>query len=108
MKKLVNEKSEIYSDFSLMCLMTSGIKLENERKLSSYSIKSGDLVTQAKGDISEIPGMIISYERDIISFDDSKEARAKMPCGHVISTESMTSFLRSLVDAKKYVIRCPA
>ena len=31
-----------------------------------------------------------------------------MPCGHVISTETMTLFLQSLIDAKKYVIRCPA
>lgn len=44
----------------------------------------------------------------MISLDDSKEARAKMPCGHVISKESMTTFLKSLVDAKRYVIRCPA
>jgi len=52
--------------------------------------------------------LIISYEPDFISFDESNEARAKMPCGHVISTDSMTRFLLSLIDANKYVIRCPA
>lgn len=31
-----------------------------------------------------------------------------MPCGHVISTEMMTGFLRSLIDKKMHVIRCPA
>lgn len=31
-----------------------------------------------------------------------------MVCGHVISTESMTLLLRSLIAAGKYVIRCPA
>ena len=31
-----------------------------------------------------------------------------MICGHVISTESMTQFLKSLVTARKYIIRCPS
>jgi hypothetical protein len=30
-----------------------------------------------------------------------------MPCGHVISVESMTLFLKSLISSAKYVIRCP-
>ena len=30
-----------------------------------------------------------------------------MKCGHVISRESMTIFLQSLLSAKKFVIRCP-
>lgn len=30
-----------------------------------------------------------------------------MPCGHVISTDSMTDFLRSLISERKYEIRCP-
>lgn len=88
--------------------MCAGVKLSDKKKLNIYSLKSGYVITQAKSDLSDIPGLIISYETDILSFDDSKEARAKMPCGHVISTESMTQFLKSLVDAKKYVIKCPA
>ena len=28
------------------------------------------------------------------------EANAQMPCGHVISMEGMTAFLRSLITAK--------
>lgn len=44
----------------------------------------------------------------MITFDDSKEARAKMICGHVISTESMTQFLRSLVSNRQYRIVCPS
>ena len=30
-----------------------------------------------------------------------------MPCGHVIGRDGMTAFLRSLVDKKIYIIRCP-
>lgn len=91
-----------------MCLMWAGVKLEDSKTLKSYKIKSGSLITQAKGDLSNVPGLILSYEPDFLSLDDSKEARAKMPCGHVISSESMTSFLRSLINAKKYKIECPA
>ena len=30
-----------------------------------------------------------------------------MPCGHVISPESMTKFLDSLIDNRRNIIRCP-
>jgi len=30
-----------------------------------------------------------------------------MPCGHVISIEGMTAFLRSLISSAKYAIKCP-
>ncbi len=43
----------------------------------------------------------------MITFDDSNEPRAKMPCGHVISTESMTQYLKDLVERKKFSIKCP-
>ena len=38
---------------------------------------------------------------------DPENPSAKMPCGHVISTTSMTMFLRSLVQNKNHIIRCP-
>lgn len=44
----------------------------------------------------------------MLSLEDTFEARAKMTCGHVISIESMTQFLRSLVEAKQYQIICPS
>lgn len=91
-----------------MCLSCAGVVLQNEKLLKDYKIKSGVTIFQSKSDLNEIPGLIISYEPDMLSLDDSKEARAKMVCGHVISTESMTMFLRSLVSNRKYQIRCPA
>jgi Ubiquitin family len=73
-----------------MCLTYAGVFLKNENKVKYYKFGLGATIFQSKSDLSEIPGLIISYEPDILSFDDSKEARAKMVCGHVISTESMT------------------
>ena len=43
----------------------------------------------------------------MITYDDSNEPRAKMPCGHVVSTESITEYLKSLIKDKKYRIICP-
>ena len=43
----------------------------------------------------------------MITLDDTNEPRARMPCGHIISTESMTEYLRSLIKDKKYRITCP-
>lgn len=45
---------------------------------------------------------------DMITWDDDKEnKRAKMPCGHAIGPESLTSYCRSLLDAGKYRFLCP-
>ena len=44
----------------------------------------------------------------MISLDDSKTPRARMPCGHVISTESMIGFLNMVLEKQQCVIRCPA
>ena len=106
LKKVIYSRKDIL-DQSSMCLMYAGVKLDDSFSLEKYSIKSGSTIVQSKQDLSEVPGLLISFEPDMLSFDDSNEARAKMPCGHVISTESMTLFLRSLVDAKKYIIKCP-
>ncbi|CDW88784.1 e3 ubiquitin-protein ligase-like protein [Stylonychia lemnae] len=107
LKKLIHSRKNLLGS-DQMCLMCAGVKLNDARKIKLCNLKQGYVVTQSKQDLSEIPGLIISYDPDILSFDDSHEARAKMPCGHVISTESMTQFLQSLIDAKKYVIKCPA
>lgn len=80
---------------------------DNTKTLSQYNITSGSTIEVSKQPLSKIPGLIVSYEMDMISFDDNHEARAKMICGHVISTESMTQFLRSLISEKRYFIKCP-
>eukprot|EP00347_Sterkiella_histriomuscorum_P004850 403358845 len=106
LKKLIKTRSNLL-DSTQMCLMYAGVNLRDNFKLVQHAIKSGSVIVQAKQDLSQIPGLIVSYEPDMLSFDDTLEARAKMPCGHVISKESMTQYLRSLVDAKRYTIKCP-
>ena len=44
-----------------MCLMCAGMKLDDKETIAFYKIKYGSTVTQAKMDLSDIPGMIISY-----------------------------------------------
>lgn len=89
-------------------LFKDSTKLKRFLGLRDQGIQSNDSITQTKNDLSDVPGLIISYEPDIIygNFTDSKE-RAIMPCGHVISRESMTDFLTNLLNDRKYVIECP-
>lgn len=90
------------------CVLShASVKLLNEKKVEEYKIEENDVIKVSKGDVSELEGIIISYEPDFISLDNSNEARAKMPCGHVISPESMTMLMRSLIESKKYSIICP-
>eukprot|EP00347_Sterkiella_histriomuscorum_P003622 403363581 len=100
-------KQQNLLDSSQMCLKYENITLRNDLTLAEHALKSGSLIIQTKQDLSLIPDLKISYEPDIISLDDSLEVRAKMPCGHVISTESMTNYLKSLVKKKKNIIKCP-
>ena len=89
LKRMIYLKNDILPK-NLMCLMWAGVKLRDSRSLSYYNIKTDQTIVQSKSDLSCVPGLITSYEPDIISFEDAHEARAKMICGHVISTESMT------------------
>lgn len=38
---------------------------------------------------------------------EDKSPKTKMSCGHVISTESMTQQVRSLIESRLTEIRCP-
>jgi len=64
------------------------------RKLTEYNLHNGSSITvcvRMNGgsceQLTPINGLIsVTYdEPDMITLDDSHEARAKMPCGHVIS-----------------------
>ena len=52
--------------------------------------------------------MTVSFEPDMISYDDSNEPRAQMPCGHVISSESMIDYIKNIIANKQYTIKCPS
>ena len=50
----------------------------------------------------------LTAEPDMITWDDDPEGkRAKMPCGHAISPESLTTYCRSLLTAGKFIFLCP-
>jgi hypothetical protein len=88
-------------------LKFAGISLNPSKTLDELNLKDGNILQQLKKDLNEVPGLIVSYEPDMITFDSTIEFRAKMPCGHVISRESMTDFLRSLIQQRKFMIECP-
>ena len=91
-----------------MALKFGGFPLPNNKTLSECGIENGNTLTQSKIDLDEIPGLVVSYEPDMITGEYSKEeARALMPCGHVISRESLTEYLKSLIQQRKVLIECP-
>lgn len=50
----------------------------------------------------------LTDEPDMITWDDDPEGkRAKMPCGHAISPDSLTAYCRSLLSAGKFQFNCP-
>lgn len=106
-KKKIYETHDILEADS-MSLSYAGIPMDDNQKLSAYKIKNGDTLVQSKEGLENATDIVVSYEPDAITFDDTVEARALMPCGHVISTETMTSFLKSLIEAKNYKILCPS
>jgi hypothetical protein len=70
-----------------MCLMFAGVVLKNEDKLTTLKLPDGAMMTQSKADLSEIKGLVVSYdEPDFIMGDIIEGGAAKMCCGHVIST----------------------
>jgi hypothetical protein len=92
-----------------MSLTSSGVDLENSKLLKEYKfLIDGALIVQSKESLAKIPGLIVSYEPDCMGLSDDGEACAKMKCGHVISTASMTLYIRYLIGERKWEIRCPA
>lgn len=50
----------------------------------------------------------LTDEPDMITLDDDPDGkRAKMPCGHAISPDSLTAYCRSLLSSGKYLFLCP-
>ena len=107
LKKAIYEKNQ-QLDSHQMNLYFAGIKMENSKKIEEYKINENDKIIQKKGNLISNQGFLISYEPDVFTEDDNPdEARAKMNCGHVISRDSMTQFLRSVIEARNYIIKCP-
>lgn len=84
-----------------------GCNVKTTLTLKQLGIKNGNVLQQVKKELNEIPGIVVSFEPDMITLESTQENRAKMPCGHVISRESMTDFLRNLIQQRIYLIECP-
>lgn len=84
-----------------MGLQFAGVTLLDSKALNFFNVPSGSLILQTKGNLREHGGLLLSFEPDMLYFNSEEGVpNAKMPCGHVISTESMTQFLRSLLTAR--------
>lgn len=47
-------------------------------------------------------------EPDMITWDESPDnPRAKMPCGHALTAESLIAYCRSILGAGKFIFYCP-
>ena len=100
------DKNESLSETNTS-LKFGGFLVSPLKTLKELGVKNGNILEQVKKDLSQIAGLVVSYEPDMISLDSTIESRAKMPCGHVISRESMTEFLRNLIRQRVYIIECP-
>ncbi len=90
-----------------MSITYEGTKISNSTKLSDIQIVVGTSLTiqQNKISVSEISNIIADVHGiDLIS---DEQGVAKMPCGHHIGRDTMTTMVRSLIDCNKYEIRCP-
>lgn len=94
-----------------------GEKEGKRQRLKDYGLQHGStvfLVLRLKGG-SDFPppkelddAVELSDAPDMITWDDDPEnKRAKMPCGHAITPESLTIYCRSLLDAGRSRFFCP-
>jgi len=88
---------------------------EQGRTLTKYHLMKGSTAPECVGeregiaDLTPIPGLIgVTYDLpDMITLDDSPyEARAIMPCGHVISEQLFTVFFCLHSTNLQYCLRC--
>ena len=91
-----------------MELSCAGVNLIDSKKIKEYNmLKDGAVLSHSKCSLEKVPGLLLSYDEDVFRIGDEDEAKAKMPCGHVVSRDGMTGFLKSLLDLKRYLILCP-
>lgn len=55
----------------------AGINLDNDKHIKDFNVVAGSTLVQSKSDLTQIPGLIISYEPDCLLLEDHEESRAK-------------------------------
>lgn len=114
---LLNEKNGIPVDEQRLIFSGKEIRITDESnkqtRLSTYGIEKGStlfLVLRLHGGSGKVldDDVELSDAPDMITWDDDPEnKRAKMPCGHAITPESLTIYCRSLLDAGRSRFLCP-
>ncbi|CAG8622620.1 5010_t:CDS:2 [Ambispora leptoticha] len=113
-KKMVEVKTGVPPEEQR--LLFAGKQLEDNLTADFYKITKNStlhLVLRLSGGSDEKrhdpnDGVELTNEPDMITWeDDPDNLRAKMPCGHAIGPESLTTFCRSLVSEGKFQFFCP-
>ena len=69
-----------------MTLECASVELQDAKLLKDYAqIKNGSVISHSKCSLARVPGLIISYDDDILGMNEPGEACAVMPCGHVVA-----------------------
>lgn len=114
---LLNEQNGIPVDEQRLIFGGKEIRITDESneqtRLSTYGIEKSStlfLVLRLRGGSEKVldDDVELSDAPDMITWDDDPEnKRAKMPCGHAITPESLTIYCRSLLDAGRSRFLCP-
>ena len=94
-KELQAGKNKLISDYPAICNDSTLFMVLRLHGGEDVDKQLDDLITR-------------SDEPDMITWDDDpNNERAKMPCGHAITAESLTAYCRSLLTAGKFQFLCP-
>jgi hypothetical protein len=90
-----------------MELTYEGATIANNQRLSEFNIAVGNFITfkQQKIGLNQVANIVAVSEDDPISGETTLVT--KMSCGHAIARDTMIALIRSLLDEKKFEIRCP-
>ena len=72
-QSLINKICSSNNQLSLeyTALKFAGISLNPSKTLDELNLKDGNILQQLKKDLNEVPGLIVSYEPDMITFDST-------------------------------------
>ena len=88
-------KSKLVPEYKKSKITYLGKDLDEEKSFQEQGVEDESLICYEEVTLIDIGGINITYEADMISYDDSHEARANMPCGHFISKDSMVYYMLS-------------
>jgi len=98
-------------------IIYAGKQLDSGKKICDYDIHQnsilylvlrllgGSSLTRKKYELED--EIVFTDDPDMITFEDSPDnPRTKMPCGHALTPDSLTSYCQSLLDQQYYYFKC--